>query len=129
MDGVASCRYGIDVARQALRDIISAAPDAPPRSAVPVSVVETMCRDGIRLLWPHCEDPFQGIVDQTKAMFDALISLSDLADELRLLQLPAGARGVPRPALEQHKDLLDLALAVKPNRKARYATLALAQPY
>ena len=127
MDGVASCRYGIDVARQALRDIISGAPEAPPPSAVPVSVVETMCSDGIRLLWPHCEDPFQGIVDQTKAMFDALISLSELADELRLFQHPAG--GVPRPALEQHKDLLDLALAVKPNRKARYATLAVAPRY
>ena len=91
---MAPCRYGIDVARQALRDIISGAPEAPPPSAVPVSVVETMCSDGIRLLWPHCEDPFQGIVDQTKAMFDALISLSELADELRLFQHPAGGSHV-----------------------------------
>ena len=80
---------------------------------------------GIKLLWPHCEDPFQGIVDQTKAMFDSLISLGELAEKLRVQET-----GLTQPmaAEEQHKELLELALAVKPNRKARYRVLVALVP-
>ena len=92
---------------------------------VAVEVVRGMCSAGIKLLWPHCEDPFQGIVDQTKAMFDSLVSLGELAEKLRLQQT-GETEGVP--VEEQHRELLELALAVKPNRKARYRVLVALVP-
>jgi len=80
--GLQSLAYAIDIAREALERILGDQGLYKHLPKVPVAKVQTMCKEGITLLWPHCEDPFQGIVDQTKAMFDVLISLAELAAKL-----------------------------------------------
>ena len=123
--GLQSLAYAIDIAREALERMFADPAGYAHVPKVRAHVVKGMCSAGIRLLWPHCEDPFQGIVDQTKAMFDSLISLGELAEKLRVEE--AGeAEG--RAGEEQHQELLELALAVKPNRKARYRVLVALVP-
>ena len=125
--GLQSLAYAIDIAHEAIERVLADPSKYSHLPKVPVSVVQRMCSAGIKLLWPHCEDPFQGIVDQTKAMFDSLIALGDLAEKLR-----AQDSGVPDACTgampDQHSELLEMALAVKPNRKARYRVLVALVP-
>lgn len=123
--GLQSLAYAIDIAREALERTLADPVTYAHVPRVPVSVVERMCSAGVKLLWPHCEDPFQGIVDQTKAMFDSLVSLGELAEKLREQETGQKQRVA---AEDQHKELLELALAVKPNRKARYRVLVALVP-
>jgi hypothetical protein len=123
--GLQSLAYAIDIACEALERILADPVTYAHVPRVPVSVVERMSSGGVKLLWPHCEDPFQGIVDQTKAMFDSLVELAELAEKLREQETGQKQRVA---AEEQHKELLELALAVKPNRKARYRVLVALVP-
>jgi len=60
-------------------------------------------------------------------MFDSLISLGELAEKLRACE--PGAPGAPAGGIAaQHRELLEMALAVKPNRKARYRVLVALVP-
>ncbi|EKX50149.1 hypothetical protein GUITHDRAFT_135333 [Guillardia theta CCMP2712] len=90
------------------------------------STVEEMCKKGIDLLWPHCEDPFQGIADQTKAMFELIVDLLELARSLQKLE-GGGGEGGWRLEEEERRQLfhplLQLAMTVKRDRKARYRVL------
>jgi hypothetical protein len=150
--GLQSLAYAIDIAREALERILGDQGQYAHLPKVPIAKVQTMCKEGITLLWPHCEDPFQGIVDQTKAMFDVLISLAELAAKLeaqakveaqktahgdaedtaappKLHQTPLAPHTPHTPAIQEHyEELVALALGVKPNRKARYRILVALVP-
>jgi hypothetical protein len=47
---------------------------------VPAGVVEHMFERGVGAVWGHCEDPFQGIADQTKEAFPRLMLLRELGE-------------------------------------------------
>ena len=89
------------------------------------NVLNAVFERGINIIWPHCEDPFQGIADQAKDLFDKLIDLRELSEQLRVAE--AGSKGVVEVSKERRqeifKDLLQMAVNAKPNRKARYRVL------
>ncbi len=75
----------LDAAVAAIRDALAAGAPAPATARV----VERMYERGVGAVWPHCEDPFQGIADQTKDAFPRLVLLSELA------QVPPAPRAAP----------------------------------
>jgi hypothetical protein len=111
------------------------------RAHTNVQTIIKVFEAGVKIMWPHCEDPFQGIAEQTKDIFVKLIHLRELAETLARKtsqnntaepsssggksSSQTGTGGLPKEELLViFADLLDMAVASKPTRKARYRVMS-----
>lgn len=136
--GLQTLTYNVEIVRQALQDSLQAVNSCQEETRLPATskVVGDMFEAGVRIIWPHCEDPFQGIADQTKDMFEKLIGMRELGEiianyEARKLQ-PGSVYLHEGLTIEARKsifsELLQMAVSTKPNRKARYRVMAALVP-
>ena len=60
-------------------------------------VVGRMFARGVEAVWGHCEDPFQGIADQTKEAFPRLMLLREMGEVSNAAVISGAARHQGRP--------------------------------
>jgi hypothetical protein len=102
------------------------------RAHTNVQTIVKVFEAGVKIMWPYCEDPFQGIAEQTKDIFAKLIHLRELAETLARSLTACGdgkgdaqTGGLSKQELrDMFADLLDMAVASKPTRKARYRVMS-----